>query len=114
MSPYPQKIHQISDTELRIEWSDNHCARHTMVMLRSNCPCATCRAEVEAIRISTVPPGSRTPKYDLAGIEVVGSYALQIAWRDGHRTGIYPYELLRRICECEACQKGAKPENVIT
>jgi DUF971 family protein len=28
---------------------------------------------------------------------VVGSYALQITWADGHNDGIYSYELLRRL-----------------
>lgn len=30
-------------------------------------------------------------------VELVGRYALRILWRDGHQTGIYDYELLRRL-----------------
>lgn len=35
-------------------------------------------------------------------IHPVGRYALQFIWSDGHRTGIYPFEYLRRIAEGEA------------
>ena len=36
----------------------------------------------------------------------VGRYALQFLWSDGHDTGIYPYEMLRKICLCDACVKA--------
>jgi DUF971 family protein len=29
-------------------------------------------------------------------VEMVGNYALQFMWADGHRTGIYTFELLRQ------------------
>jgi DUF971 family protein len=31
-------------------------------------------------------------------ISAVGNYALNIEWSDGHRTGIYPWDMLRAIC----------------
>ena len=34
---------------------------------------------------------------------MVGRYAVQILWSDAHYTGIYPFELLRRLCQCEQC-----------
>jgi len=33
-------------------------------------------------------------------IALVGAYAIRIEWSDGHSTGIYPYELLWRLCPC--------------
>jgi DUF971 family protein len=36
--------------------------------------------------------------YPLA-IEYVGRYALQFRWSDGHSTGLYTFELLRRLSE---------------
>jgi DUF971 family protein len=43
-------------------------------------------------------------------IHYVGRYALQFEWSDGHRTGIYPFTQLRRICPCEACAgSGGEP-----
>lgn len=30
---------------------------------------------------------------------VVGNYALQFLWSDGHSTGIYPYRMLLRLAD---------------
>jgi DUF971 family protein len=30
---------------------------------------------------------------------MVGKYAVQFLWSDGHYTGIYPYDMLRTLCE---------------
>jgi len=37
-------------------------------------------------------------------IHLVGRYALGIDWTDGHGS-IYPFEFLRRACDCGACEK---------
>ena len=37
------------------------------------------------------------------GIDLVGQYAIQIEWSDGHNTGIYNFRDLRGNCPCEAC-----------
>lgn len=34
----------------------------------------------------------------------VGNYAIQFVWNDGHRTGIYSWDYLRRHCQCEMCR----------
>lgn len=41
-----------------------------------------------------------TPKrsYALSNLSVVGNYALQPTWDDGHDTGIYTFEYLYRLC----------------
>jgi DUF971 family protein len=41
----------------------------------------------------------------LANIEPVGRYGLTPVWEDGHKTGIYTYEKLRDLCECDECAK---------
>ncbi len=99
----PVKVRQVSPTELRIEWDDGHVGRYTMQTLRDNCPCASCRIEREEAEGTMTLPVLTPGKYDLRGVEPVGSYALQISWGDGHRTGIYTYEYLRQLCECENC-----------
>jgi DUF971 family protein len=35
---------------------------------------------------------------------VVGRYAVNIQWSDGHDSGIYSYDTLRALCPCEQCQ----------
>jgi DUF971 family protein len=48
-------------------------------------------------------------KWEVQAIQVVGRYALQLFWRDGHDTGIYSFELLRSLCECSECSPRAGP-----
>ncbi len=44
--------------------------------------------------------------------ELVGRYAVQIFWNDGHSTGIYTFDYLRSLCSCAECI--ATRENVTT
>jgi DUF971 family protein len=102
----PVKIRQSSASELRIDWDDGHRSRHVLKTLRDQCPCASCKGEREGNKGELLPiltPG----QYELKGMEPVGSYALQMHWGDGHRTGIYTYEYLRYLRECEICMKAA-------
>lgn len=36
-------------------------------------------------------------------VELVGRYAIQFTWSDGHSTGIYSFDTLREICPCPQC-----------
>jgi len=36
--------------------------------------------------------------------ELVGRYALQIYWSDGHSSGIYTFDYLRNLCPCTDCE----------
>jgi DUF971 family protein len=40
-------------------------------------------------------------------VALVGAYGLKVQWSDGHATGIYTFERLRRVCPCPRCQ-GAR------
>ena len=49
----------------------------------------------------------------LVDLREVGLYALQPIWQDGHDTGIYSFDLLRRLCDCAQCaaaREGASVE----
>jgi DUF971 family protein len=35
--------------------------------------------------------------------EIVGRYAVQFTWSDGHHEGIYAFDMLRELCECDTC-----------
>ena len=99
----PVRVFQEGPAELRVTWDDGHAGRHTMATLRELCPCASCRSEQDDAAAPTLLPVLVPGRLQLTAIVPVGSYALQIAWGDGHRTGIYTYDYLRRLCECEAC-----------
>jgi len=44
------------------------------------------------------------PALKMLGVEPVGNYAIRINWSDGHSSGIYSYDHLRRICQCAECR----------
>jgi DUF971 family protein len=52
------------------------------------------------------------PKLKMESIEPAGSYAIRIAWNDGHNTGIYSWDHLRSICPCELC-KGLREQSKV-
>ena len=59
-----------------------------------------------AAEIELFKPGSVSdvkPALKMDSVEPVGSYAVRIYWNDGHSSGIYSFEHLRRICPCEVC-----------
>lgn len=39
--------------------------------------------------------------YEMVELLPVGNYAIQPRWSDGHDTGIYTWEFLRRLCPAE-------------
>ncbi len=102
----PRKIVQRSPGELAIEWNDGHRGRHLLETLRAECPCASCRAEAETERGATLLPILIPGKFTLQEIKLVGSYAIQLLWGDGHQTGIYTFQFLRDLCECSECKKN--------
>ena len=48
-----------------------------------------------------------TPPAKPAGAHGVGRYAIQFNWLDGHTSGIYSWEYLRRQCQCQECTFAA-------
>lgn len=101
----PTAIKQISSTELSLNWDDGHQGKHTFQVLRQYCPSAACKIEIENREKTTLLPILIPGSNELKSIEKVGNYALQFRWGDGHATGIYTYDYLRQICECDLCKK---------
>lgn len=67
-------------------------------LLRRACPCAACQGEPDALgRVVRPVPSIGDDGFGLRRIEAVGGYALQLFWRDGHSTGIYTFDYLRRL-----------------
>ena len=89
--------------ELRITWGDGEQSRYPFPWLRTNCPCATCREERRKAAMNQAANdfGELTlmsgplPSAEIAGAKLVGNYALQLEWTDGHATGIYGFTALR-------------------
>jgi DUF971 family protein len=89
------RVQLLEDGALLLEWPDGHQTVLSAEFLRRECPCAACRGR---------PAGSPPPPGRLIRSEPVGRYALQLAWSDGHSTGIYPYRFLRESCACLHCR----------
>src|SRR6185437_6560692 len=97
---------------LEIDWADGHKSAWGFAWLRDACPCATC---IEQRKVEGRLPGQPKPKpaellpmFSPAAKPLsakgVGHYAIEFAWNDGHRSGIYSWEYLRRNCQCGACR----------
>ena len=63
--------------------------------LRAACPCATCRGLRERGEVAWPRPG-QLPTISIADAEFAGAWGVSISWSDGHDTGIYAWEPLRR------------------
>ncbi|MDB9741553.1 DUF971 domain-containing protein [Akkermansiaceae bacterium] len=84
--------------EIAIAWSDGKESYLGFETLRRACPCADCQGEPDA-RGRVVRP-EVTYKHNsmqLVSFEDVGGYAINFKWADGHKTGLYSFDLLRRL-----------------
>ncbi len=101
--PTPTAIAQAGPDALRIRWQDGHESLYAVRALRLACRCARCIEEWTGrplLRDTDVAADVRP-----VTIAPVGRYGIQIAWSDGHDTGIYTFEVLRALCPC--CAEGA-------
>ena len=97
----PTNIQQIGD-ELAMAWNDGTESFLTLEMLRRACPCAACGGEPDVLgHFASRDRGMNyTDKsFELVGFELVGGYALQPRWADGHGSGIYSFTYLRRLAQ---------------
>lgn len=93
----PTNVQLIGD-ELAMQWSDGTESYLGLEFLRRACPCAACGGEPDVLGNIERPEVSYTEKsFMLAGFEMVGGYALQPRWGDGHSTGLYSFQYLRRL-----------------
>ena len=99
--PAPKNIKQVNETTLGISWSDGHESEYPVKILRENCPCANCIDEWSGKKL--ILPGSIPDSIRPRNIKAVGLYAIQFEWNDGHDTGLYTHELLRKLCQCSKC-----------
>ena len=93
---------ELTGDGVEIEWSDGHASSYESKYLRINCACAECVEEWTNRKIldpATVPADLHPEDYLM-----VGRYAVQFLWSDAHYTGIYPFDMLRKLCTCDECK----------
>jgi DUF971 family protein len=109
--PKKVRVMKTEGTGVEISWKDGHQSTWNFAWLRNACPCATCHEDREK---TGRQPGVAKPKehkllmlYEapVVPLEVipVGKYALKFKWSDGHESGIYSWDYLRRVCRCDVC-----------
>ncbi len=106
----PSAIHaDRAGKQLRITWADAHESVYDFVTLRWLCPCAYCRGEAGMPGWLDSNPTLREAQTTLTDLQLVGQYALQPTWGDGHHTGFYTFTRLREDCPCpeDTAQRAA-------
>jgi DUF971 family protein len=111
--PKSVKVHLTTGTGVEIEWKDGHLSQYTFPFLRNACPCALCDEERTKSGRRPGEEGRPNPRElpmfkaqpKPVSAEPVGKYALKFKWNDGHELGIYSWQWLREICQCEECRK---------
>jgi len=100
--PMPVEIVGLLRSTIAFTWDDEHQSVYPARALRLACRCAACIEEMTGRALldpKTVPDNVRAKS-----MKIVGQYAVQIDWSDGHSTGLYNFRDLRANCPCEACQ----------
>jgi DUF971 family protein len=95
----PIQIIEESDSELSITWSDDKEMHYNAAELRRACPCAACIDEWTGKK--TLKDESISDAVSFSHISIVGRYALNFHFSDGHETGIYTFAMLRQLGEIE-------------
>ena len=91
----PAKIDVDRDEKVTFTWSEGKVVAFDLVELRANCPCAECRERRKAGQPVWPPSGSRQP-LRILDARLVGAFGIGFEWSDGHGTGIYTWDTLRR------------------
>jgi DUF971 family protein len=94
----PLDIQQIG-AELAVKWADGTESFIGLEKLRRHCPCAGCKGEVDILgNVYRGPDRPLKPEaFALVRVVPVGGYAIQPVWADGHASGIYSFDYLKRI-----------------
>ncbi len=93
----PTQIIEESDAEISISWSDGEETRYEASDLRRKCPCAGCVNEWTGEPM--LKPETIADDLNFKNIAVVGRYALNFNFSDGHDTGIYSFKYLRELTD---------------
>jgi len=94
-SSVPVDIDIDRERAVTITFDDGVVCEFPVEALRAGCPCATCRGWRERGDIAWPRPGI-ADTISVLHAELNGAWGLTIEWSDGHSTGIYAWEVLRR------------------
>jgi len=95
------KNYEIVNDLLLVSFSDKSEAMIELKKLRERCPCANCQGETDALgNLYKGPdPVFSESSFQISGLQPVGYYGLRPFWKDGHSTGIFTGDLLKKLSE---------------
>ena len=94
---------QVIGEELAVAWNDGTETFLTLDALRRACPCAACGGEPDVLGYVVRPEVAYSAaSFQLRGWNMVGGYAWQPTWGDGHGSGLYAFDYLRRIARAQS------------
>jgi DUF971 family protein len=94
----PLDIQRIGN-ELAVKWEDGSESFISLERLRRSCPCAGCKGEVDVLGNLHKSPETQLLRsaFELTRFTLIGGYAIQPVWMDGHATGLYSFDYLREL-----------------
>lgn len=93
----PSQIVEENDSEISITWSDDVMTNYRASQLRRSCPCAGCINEWTGEKMLDEKNIPDDLSFDQ--ISIVGRYALNFHFSDGHDTGIFSFSFLRNLAD---------------
>jgi len=100
--PMPDEIVGLLRSTITLKWPDGHETRYRARDLRLACRCAHCVEETSGQPL--LDPTTVADTVRARSITLMGQYAINIEWSDGHTSGIYNFRDLRANCPCDACR----------
>jgi DUF971 family protein len=91
MNSMPERF-EVSASSVTITWDDGERSVLDATVLRAACPCAGCR---DGGPDRPDPGSGQVPT--IIDARMVGGYAINFTFGDGHGTGIYPFSMLRSL-----------------
>lgn len=91
----PESMELGDNGDLSLHWPDKTQSRFSPYDLRINCPCAMCIDENTGRR--TLDPKRVPLAIQIRKFGRVGRYAVNFDFSDGHNTGIYSFDYLRKL-----------------
>lgn len=100
MAMYSPVDVQLVGSEVAVRWSDGVESYFLAERLRAASPSAETQGERDVLgnQYGGVGP-KKFPGVTVLGWEQVGNYALRFDFSDGHRTGLYSFDYLRKLTD---------------
>jgi DUF971 family protein len=101
--PRPEHLDLDRNRGLTVHWDDGRVSFYPVAYLRRMSPSAEMRElreQMERNPLTVLPEsmaGASSENLYATDAELVGNYAIRIRFSDGHHTGLYSWDYLRRI-----------------